>query len=74
LYNAIHPHKALNYRSPREFQMLMKHFATDHAVGALRRAHHSKTSVDVVESSPTAAHSAGTRSVWLDATAAMDHR
>ena len=62
-YNAVHPHKALNYRSPRQFRTLMKHRATDHAVGALRRAHHSKTFVDVVESSPPAAHGAETRSV-----------
>lgn len=62
-YNAVHPHKALNYRSPREFRTLMKHRATDHAVGALRRAHHSKMSMDVIESSPPAAHSAETRSV-----------
>jgi putative transposase len=73
-YNAVHPHKALNYRSPREFRMLRKPCTTDHAVGAPRRAHHSTTSMDVVGSSPSAARSAETPSVWLDAAAAVDNR
>jgi putative transposase len=71
-YNTIHPHKALKYRSPREFTTLMRHGPTDHAVGALRRTHHCTTSSDAVGSSPPAAHSAETRSVWLDASPAVD--
>jgi putative transposase len=72
-YNTIHPHKALSYRSPREFRSLMKRGAIEHAVGAQRRAHHSTPSTDVAGSSPSAAQSAETRSVWLDAGAAVDH-
>ena len=42
------------------------------AVGALRRPHGSTMSADVIGSSPPAARSAETRSVWLDASAAVD--
>ena len=47
-YNTVHPHKALGYRSPREFRSLVKNGATGHAVGASRRAHHSELSADGV--------------------------
>jgi putative transposase len=71
-YNTIHPHKALGYRSPREFRALVKNSPTDFAVGASRRPHHSKPSADGIGSSPPAARSAETRSVWLDASSAVD--
>lgn len=71
-YNTIHPHKALGYRSPREFRALVKNGQTDLAVGASRRPHHSKPSTDEIESSPPAVRSAETRSVWLDASSAVD--
>jgi hypothetical protein len=51
----------------------MKDGATDLAVGASRRSHQCQLSTDGVESSPLAARSAETRSVWLDASAAADH-
>ena len=72
-YNTIHPHKSLGYRSPREFRASVKNGATEHAVGALRRPHHSALSTDGRGSSPKAARSAETRSVWLDASTAVDH-
>lgn len=71
-YNSVHPHKALGYRSPREFRSMSLASATD-AVGALRRPHYCQPSADAAESSPSAARSAETRSVWLDAVAAADH-
>src|SRR6266480_4756664 len=73
LYNTVHPHKALGYCSPREFRKQMLDSATDNAVGARRRPHESTMSADAVGSSPPAARSAETRSVWLDASAAVDH-
>jgi putative transposase len=72
-YNTIHPHKALGYRSPREFRALVKTGPTDLAVGALRRPHHSELSTDGIGSSPSAARNAETRSGWLDASSAVDH-
>jgi hypothetical protein len=35
-YNTVHPHKALGYRSPREFKEQMSDSATENAVGAWR--------------------------------------
>jgi hypothetical protein len=72
-YNNIHPHKALGYRSPREFRKQRVEMTTENAVDAGRRPHDSTTSADAIGSSPSAAHSAETRSVWLDASAAVDH-
>lgn len=72
-YNTVHPHKALGYRSPREFRGSVRHGATEYAVGAPRRTHHSVMSTDGIGSSPKAARSAETRSVWLDASTAVDH-
>ena len=71
-YNTIHPHKALGYRSPREFRKNLVKETTENAVGAGRRPHDSPMSADAVGSSPPAARSAETRSVWLDASAAVD--
>ena len=67
-YNRVHPHTALGYRSPREFRQMVE----TTAVGALRRPHGSTMSADVIGSSPPVARSAETRSVWLDASAAVD--
>ena len=72
-YNTVHPHKALGYRSPREFRthrMIDK--TTANAVGAGRRPREGTKSAQAVGSSPPAARSAEMRSVWLDATAAAD--
>jgi putative transposase len=71
-YNSVHPHKALGYRSPREFRKQWVEKTTDNAVGALRRPHEGTTSADGLGSSPPAARSAETRSVRLDASAAVD--
>jgi Integrase core domain len=71
-YNTVHPRKALGYRSPREFRSQLVAETTENAVGALRRPHEGPTSADAVGSSPPAARSAETRSVWLGAAAAVD--
>src|SRR5215469_8060137 len=34
LYNTVHPHKALGYRSPREFRNRLVQETTENAVGA----------------------------------------
>jgi putative transposase len=72
-YNALHPHKALGYRSPREFRRRLAARPSEIAVGATRRPHDSNGSAGAIGSSPPAARSAETRSVWLDASAAVDH-
>ena len=71
-YNTVHPHKALGYRSPREFRKQLVEKTTENAVGALRRPRECPISADALGSSPPAARSAETRSVWLDAGAAVD--
>ena len=71
-YNSVHPHKALGYRSPREFRASVKNGTTDLAVGASRRPHECEQFADGLGSSPPAARSAETRSVWLDASTAVD--
>ena len=38
-YNSVHPHKALGYRSPREFRKQIAEKATEDTVGAVRRPH-----------------------------------
>lgn len=71
-YNTVHPHKALGYRSPREFR---KHFvakATEDAVGALRRVDECTLSVDATGSRPKPPEAVA-RSASLDASAAVDH-
>jgi len=60
-YNEFHPHKALGYRSPREFRR-----ATD-AVGARRRPHGNNQTDDGAGSRPKAAPCAEARSACLDA-------
>jgi putative transposase len=64
-YNAVHPHKALGYRSPREFREQFVEETTENAVGALRRPHESPMSTDAVGSRLA-------RSASLDASAAVD--
>jgi putative transposase len=51
-YNTVHPHKALCYRSPREFRKQMAEETTANAVGAVRRPLDSKMSADAVGSRP----------------------
>jgi Integrase core domain len=56
-YNNIHPHKALGYRSPREFRK--ERVTTENAVGAVRRPDESSMSADAIRSGPSAAHQRG---------------
>lgn len=72
-YNNVHPHKALRYRSPREFRKQIRKTATEEAVGAGRRPHECTVAADAVGSRPTAEHSEVARSASLDASAAVDH-
>ena len=72
-YNAVHPHKALGYRSPREFRKHLVEKTTANAVGALRRPHEGTMSAEAIGSRPKAAQSAVARSASLDASAAVDH-
>jgi putative transposase len=71
-YNSVHPHKALGYRSPREFRKQIVEMTTAEAVGAGRRPHGRTVAADAVGSSPTAAHRAVAPSASLDASAAVD--
>jgi len=71
-YNTVHPHKALGYHSPREFRALAKQSPSDLALGAPRRALHRPPSAAGLGSSPSAAQSAETQCVWLDASTATD--
>ncbi len=72
-YNAVHPHKALGYRSPREFRKQIVAKTTAKAAGALRRPLDSNGSTEAIGSSSPAVRSAETRAVWLDASATVDH-
>lgn len=72
-YNDTHPHKALGYRSPREFRKLLFEKTTDNAVGAVRRPNGSTTATEVIGSRPIAAHRAVARSASLDASTTVDH-
>lgn len=72
-YNNVHPHKALGYRSPREFRKQIRETATEEAVGAGRRPHGRTEATDTVGSRPIAAQRAVARSASLDASAAVDH-
>jgi putative transposase len=56
-YNTVHPHKALGYRSPREFRKQLVEATTENAVGAVRRPHEGTLSTGAIESSPPAAYS-----------------
>jgi putative transposase len=69
-YNNIHPHKALGYRSPREFRKQLVE-TTENAVGARRRPDESTMSSDAGGSRPPPP--AVARSASLDASAAVDH-
>jgi len=51
-YNTVHPHKALGYRSPREFRKQVIKETTENAVGAGRRPHDSPMSADAIGSRP----------------------
>jgi hypothetical protein len=72
LYNTIHPHSALGYRSPREFRKQLVEETTENAVGAVRRPNDGPLSADAVGSRPSAARSAVARSASLDVSAAVD--
>jgi putative transposase len=64
-YNAVHPHKALGYCSPREFRKQFVDETTENAVGAVRRPHGCTMSADAVGSRPSAAQRAVARSASL---------
>src|SRR5262249_32820397 len=51
-YNTVHPHKALRYRSPREFRTHWVEQTTGNAVGVLRRPHEGTTATEVIGSRP----------------------
>jgi putative transposase len=70
-YNTVHPHKALGYRSPREFRNAVGE-TTENAVGALRRPLEGTMSADAVGSRPKPPEAVA-RSASLDASAAVDH-
>jgi putative transposase len=70
-YNTVHPHKALGYRSPREFREQFVGETTENAVGAVRRPHGSPVSADAVGSRPQPPEAVA-RSASLDASAAVD--
>ena len=65
LYNTVHPHKALDYRSPREFRKQMVEKTTENAVGAVRRPHGGTMAKEAVGSRPSAAYRAVARSASL---------
>ena len=70
-YNTVHPHKALGYRSPREFRTHFAKTTTGNAVGAWRRPHGCTVSADAVGSRPKPPEAVA-RSASLDASAAVD--
>ena len=47
-YNRVHPHKALGYRSPREFRREFVGETTENAVGAVRRPHDGTAATEEV--------------------------
>lgn len=71
-YNTVHPHKALGYRSPREFRKVVVEKTTENAVGAERRPHGSTTATEAIGSRPQPPQAVA-RSASLDASAAVDH-
>jgi putative transposase len=71
-YNSVHPHKALGYRSPREFRKQIVEKATENAVGAVRRSREGTTATEAVGSRPQPPQAVA-RSASLDASAAVDH-
>lgn len=70
-YNTVHPHKALGYRSPREFREQFVAETTENAVGAVRRPHEGTMFADAVGSRPQPPQAVA-RSASLDASAAVD--
>jgi hypothetical protein len=70
-YNTVHPHKALGYRSPRQFRRQLATKTTENAVGALRRPHEGALSADALGSSSKPPEAVA-RSAKLDASAAVD--
>ena len=70
-YNTVHPHKALGYRSPREFRKQIVEKTTENAVGAVRRPHEGTTATEAVGSRPQPPQAVA-RSASLDASAAVD--
>ena len=71
-YNSVHPHKALGYRSPREFRKQFIGETTENAVGAVRRPHDDTAAAEAVGSRPEPPQAVA-RSASLDASAAVDH-
>ena len=71
-YNSVHPHKALGYRSPREFRKRILKKATENAVGAVRRPLEDTAATEASESRPQPPQAVA-RSASLDASAAVDH-
>ena len=51
-YNRVHPHKALGYRSPREFRQSIVEKVTENAVGAVHRPHEGTTATAAAGSRP----------------------
>ena len=68
----MHPHKALGYRSPREFRKQFIGETTEDAVGAVRRPHDGIAATEAVGSRPEPPEAVA-RSASLDASAAVDH-
>ena len=71
-YNSVHPHKALGYRSPREFRREFVGETTEDAVGAVRRPHDGTAATEAGGSRPQPPQAVA-RSDSLDASAAVDH-
>lgn len=71
-YNSVHPHKALGYRSPREFRTQMMEKTTENPVGAVRRPLGSNQSAEGVASRPKPPQAVAC-SASLDAAADADH-
>jgi putative transposase len=71
-YNNVHPHKALGYRSPREFRKLFIGETTEDAVGAVRRPPDGIAATEAVGSRPEPPEAVAHRAS-LDASAAVGH-
>lgn len=71
-YNSVHPHKALGYRSPREFRKQFIRGKTEDAVGAVRRPHDGTAATETLGSRPEPPQAVAHRAS-LDASAAVGH-
>ena len=71
-YNSVHPHKALGYRSPREFRKQLVEKATEDAVGAVRRPHEGTAATEVV-GSRLSLRATACGGFGLDPSTAVDH-